>query len=214
MRLKILLLGIITVILQSCVNFSNFNNQKYTKLRFNKINIKNSDHLPIQNDSIFYSDETEMNCTLSEICTEEIVPFYCKENSQQIIHEQNFETEELPSQNISKSSDSQLSGKKIVTKKRQHTNTEKKAFGWFLYTLGAALVLSGVLAPLFAALIGWWMILIGVAAIFFGTGLMSEGSKKIPSYCEQLAWSSLFAFFIGLICFGATSIISIIMMLQ
>ncbi len=170
MRLKILLVGITSVILQSCGNISNFHNQKYTKLRFNKSNVTNSDHLLIQNDSIFYSDEIETNCTLSEICIEEIILLHHKENWQRIIHEQRFEKEELTSQDISKSSDSKLSAKKIETKKRQHTNTEKKAFGWFLYALGAALVLSGVLAPLFAALIGWWMILIGVAAIFLGTG--------------------------------------------
>jgi hypothetical protein len=212
MRLTILLIGITTVILQSCGNFNNFNNQKYTKLRFNKSNITNSDHLPIQNDSIIYSDETEITCTLSEICIEEIIPFHHKENSQRIIHEQRFEMEEPSSLNNTKSSDSKLSSKKNVTKKKQRVKTEKEGFGWLLYILGAALVLSGVLAPLFAALIGWWMILIGVAAIFLGTGLMLEGSKKIVSYCEELGWSAVFAFFIGLICFGTTSIIGIILM--
>lgn len=213
MRVRIVIVGIISVILQGCANYGNFNTQKYTRLRFKGSLVQTSDKVLIPQDSIFCVNEIAADSVIAEISLEDIITFQHEENSQRVVADQIFEMEKTAAQHVIKPSISQIRTKKIVQAKKIHFKKVEEAFGWLLYILGCTFILGGIVAPLFASWIGWWIILIAVTIIFLGTLLMMVGSQKTGSHSEEFNWSGFLAFLFGLICFGITSIIGIIILI-
>lgn len=167
MNKVILVVGIISVILQSCGNFGSFHHQKYTKLKIKKCNTDDSKNTLLQNDQRLFIKEVKTDSLISKTCEQEILPLSSDAKKQTIISEGRFEKVKGISLDSSKYDFKKMIINKKVSGKKHQKQKRGKANGWILYILGCVLLLIGVAAPLVAALIGWWIILTGIAVFFF-----------------------------------------------
>lgn len=211
MSLRILILGIISLVLQSCGSYSNFNVQKYTKLKFKKNIACNYDDLLDQKDSIRITTEIEINADSNSYKVYEMTTYNHIDNPHDCIDNQSIEIKIMEQNQVINSSISVFKHAQIKSSKMRFYKKGRKLTGWLFYLLGIGLILSGIVAPLFATFIGWWIILIAFATIFIGALIAIVGADKIRFSSEEWSWSPIFAFIIGIISFGITCMVSIVL---
>lgn len=210
MKLRVFIVCIISVVLQSCGNFGNFNTQKYTSLKFKKSTLNSADELLVQNDSVFRITQVSLNPERPAVHPEEVIEFRDEEDPQESIDDQHIEKNETSSQHISKSSIAENKTKRTEPNKRRPA---KKILGWFSYLIGGITILAGIAAPLFATVIGWWMILIAIPTIFVGLVIITVGTTLIDFYEIEWRYTPYVGYFFGLIGYAITAVIGIVLLL-